>query len=167
MEEDESSSSWLPDSAILSDEGEAGQQGQDPASNSRLYLLDTRTGGSRRLFSDPEQTKFSTAMPSVSPDGKQVAFVSTKRPLQGVGDNLDGSKARLSSRPSRNGPESQFAHRAESSGMVSNGKWIAHWEGVEMIHMSPHTGQGSGTRSESRKPSTSGLPAVRAESEER
>ena len=135
--------SWLPDSRhIVWMKVRQGSKGQDPASNSRLYLLDTRTGGSRRLFSDPEQTKFSNAMPSVSPDGKRVAFVSNRNgPFRVWVSNLDGSKARLIS-PVLHEMDQSLNLPIEQKVPVwsPNGKWIAHWEGVEMIHMSPYTG---------------------------
>ena len=135
--------SWLPDSRhIVWMKVRQGSKGQDPASNSRLYLLDTRTGGSRRLFSDPEQIKFSNAMPSVSPDGKQVAFVSNRNgPFRVWVSSLDGSKARLISPVLKEMDQSLNLPIEQKVPVWSpNGKWIAHWEGVEMIHMSPYTG---------------------------
>jgi len=115
---------------------------QDPAANSQIHLINTETYESRRLFNDPEQIKFSNAMPSVSPDGKQVAFVSNRSGTFRIWvSDFDGGNARMVSAP----PAEQHAVLklpVEQKVPVwsPDGKWIAHWEGVEMIHMSPFTG---------------------------
>jgi Tol biopolymer transport system component len=59
------------------------------------------------------QGKFGNLMPAVSPDGKKVAFVSN-----------------------RSGPIAQ-----KVPGWSPDGRWIAHWERVEMDHLSRFTGR--------------------------
>lgn len=133
--------SWLPDSRhivwMISRPG-----GRDPAHDSRLHLMDTETGESRPLFTDPEQVRFSNAMPVVSPDGQRVAFVSNRGgPMRIWVSRLDGSDARPVSPP-----ETEF-HDAIGAPIEQkvpawspDGNWIAHWEGVEMSHLSRFTG---------------------------
>jgi len=135
--------SWVPDSRhIVWMKARQTEWRQDPAHNSQLHMLNTETGESRRLFSDPEQLKFSNAMPSVSPDGRQVAFVSNRNGTYRIWvSNLDGSDARLVSPPtSEQNVELKLPIEQKVSTWSPDGKWIAHWEGVEMIHMSPFTG---------------------------
>ncbi|HBE98242.1 MAG TPA: hypothetical protein DDW68_13830, partial [Verrucomicrobiales bacterium] len=59
--------SWLPDSRHIV--WMKARPGKDPSRESQIHLMNTETGESRRLFSDPEQLKFSNAMPVVSPKG--------------------------------------------------------------------------------------------------
>ena len=135
--------SWLPDSRqIVWMKAQQGKKNQDPASNSQIHILDTETGKSRRLFSDPEQIKFSNAMPSASPDGKKIAFVSNRGgPFRIWVSNLDGSDAKLISPPPKEQDENlKLPIEQKVPTWSPDGKWIAHWEGVEMIHMSPYTG---------------------------
>ena len=135
--------SWLPDSRhIVWMKAQQANKSHDPASNSQIHILDTHMGKSRRLFSDPEQIKFSNAMPSVSSDGKKVAFVSNRSGTFRIWvSNLDGSGAKLISPPPKEKDENLKLPIEQKVPMWSpNGKWIAHWEGVEMIHMSPYTG---------------------------
>ena len=81
-------------------------------------------------------------MPSVSPDGARVAFVSDRSGSFRIWvSKLDGSEARLIS------PVVVETHKTlklpieqKVPAWSPNGQWIAHWEGVEMIHMSPYTG---------------------------
>ena len=135
--------SWLPDSKhIVWMSAGPGQKNQDPASNSQIRIMNTETGESRRLFSDSEQIKFSNAMPVVSPNGKQIAFVSNRSGAFRVWvSNLDGSNAKLIS-PTPNEQDARLKLPIEQKvpAWSPDGKWIAHWEGVEMIHMSRFTG---------------------------
>jgi len=135
--------SWLPDSRhIVWMKAQQNKKNQDPASNSQIHILDTETGKSRRLFTDPEQIKFSNAMPSVSFDGKKVAFVSNRSGTFRVWvSNLEGSDAKLISSPPKEQDENlKLPIEQKVPTWSPDGKWIAHWEGVEMIHMSPYTG---------------------------
>lgn len=135
--------SWLPDSKhIVWMSAGPGQKNQDPASNSQIRLMNTETGESRRLFSDPEQIKFSNAMPVVSPDGTKVAFVSNRSGAFRIWvSNLDGSDAKLiSPTPIEQDEGLKLPIEQKVPAWSPDGKWIAHWEGVEMIHMSRFTG---------------------------
>jgi TolB protein len=93
------------------------------------------------LFSDPDQIQFNDAMPSVSPDGKKIAFVSKRTGTFRIWvSNLDGSDANPIS-PTKDQHESlNLPIEQKVPAWSPDGKWIAHWEGVEMIHMSPFTG---------------------------
>jgi dipeptidyl aminopeptidase/acylaminoacyl peptidase len=132
--------SWMPDSKHIVWMVSRGKG--DPASDSEIHLMNTETGESRRLFSDPEQRKFSNAMPVPSPDGKQIAFVSNRSGSMRVWvSQLDGSDAKMISPPDRDYHEEIGAPIEQKVPAWSpDGKWIAHWEGVEMIHMSKFTG---------------------------
>jgi TolB protein len=134
--------SWLPDSKhIVWMKTQPGKKREDPASNSQIQIINSETGQSRRLFSDPDQIPFNDAMPSVSPDGKKVAFVSKRSGTFRVWvSNLDGSDAKPIS-PTKDQHESlNLPIEQKVPAWSPDGKWIAHWEGVEMIHMSPFTG---------------------------
>lgn len=134
--------SWLPDSKhIVWMKTQPGKKREDPASNSQIQIINSETGQSRRLFSDPDQITFNDAMPSVSPDGKKVAFVSKRTGTFRVWvSNLDGSDAKPIS-PTKDQHESlNLPIEQKVPAWSPDGKWIAHWEGVEMIHMSPFTG---------------------------
>jgi len=134
--------SWLPDSLhIVWMKAQPSAQQQDPASNSQIRIMDTETGKSRRLFSAPAQTKFSNAMPAVSPDGKKIAFVSNRSGNFRIWvSNLDGSDAKPISATKDQDENLKLPIEQKVPSWSPDGKWIAHWEGVEMIHMSPFTG---------------------------
>ena len=75
---------------------------KDPARNSQLHIINTENGQSRRLFTDPEQLKYSNAMPSVSPDGSLIAFVSNRKGMMRIWvSELNGSNAKLISSQTR------------------------------------------------------------------
>ena len=85
--------SWLPDSKHVV--WMKTQPGQDPSRNSQIHLMNTETGESRRLFTDPEQLKFRNSMPVVSPQGDRIAFVSNRGGEMRIWvSDLDGSNAR-------------------------------------------------------------------------
>ena len=135
--------SWLPNSKhiVWMSVGPV-QRNQDPASNSQLRIMNTETGESRRMFSDPVQIQFNNAMPSVSPDGSRVAFVSDRSGTFRIWvSRLDGSEAKLiSPTPTERDAKLKLPIEQKVPVWSPDGKWIAHWEGVEMIHMSPFTG---------------------------
>ena len=132
--------SWLPDNRHIV--WMRTQPGQAPSRNSQIHLMNTETGESRRLFSDPEQLKFSNSMPVVSPRGDRIAFVSNRSGNMRIWVSaLDGSNAQLASPPTIDFHEVIKAPIQQKVPAWSpDGKWIAHWEGVEMIHMSKFTG---------------------------
>ncbi|MBC8372695.1 MAG: PD40 domain-containing protein [Phycisphaerae bacterium] len=135
--------SWLPDSRHIVWMLSKPKPGKDPAASSQLHIINTETLQSRRLFTDPEQIKHSNAMPVASPDGKKVAFVSNRSGNYRIWvSNLDGSHAKEISLSST---EYDKAARAPIEQKVPawspDGKWIAHWEGVEMLHLSRFTGK--------------------------
>jgi TolB protein len=133
--------SWLPDSAhivwMLS------TPGKDPSRDSQLRIMNIRTLESRRLFSDPKQIKFSNSMPVISPLGKKVAFVSNRSGSFRIWlSNLDGSDAKPISKPLTEYDQTIKAPIEQKVPSWSpDGKWIAHWEGVEMTHLSKFTGK--------------------------
>ena len=131
---------WLPDSKHIV--WMKTQPGHEPSSKSQIHLMNVETGESRRLFTDPEQLKFSNSMPAVSPKGDRIAFVSNRSGAMRIWvSNLDGSNARQISKP-----EMDYHHAIEAPieqkvpAWSPDSKWIAHWEGVEMIHLSAFTG---------------------------
>ena len=129
--------SWLPDSKhIVWMELTSGK-------SSQLNIMDTETLQSRRLFSDPEQVKFSNMMPVVSPDGTKVAFVSNRGGHYRIWlSNLDGSDARPISPVAADLDETlQLPLDQKVPSWSPDGRWIAHWEGVEMDYLSNHTGK--------------------------
>lgn len=132
--------SWVPDSKHIV--WMITQPGADPSRNSQIHLMNTETGESRRLFSDPEQIKFSNSMPVTSPKGNQIAFVSNRSGDMRVWvSNFDGSDARLASPPEVDIHETlELPIEQKVPAWSPDGKWIAHWEGVEMVHMSKFTG---------------------------
>jgi len=132
--------SWFPDSKHIV--WMIFKPGKDPAENSQLHIMNTETIESRRLFSDPQQIKFSNSMPVVSPKGKQVAFVSNREGKYRVWvSNLDGSNAKpISPTFTRQHDILKLPIEQKVPAWSPDGNWIAHWEGVEMIHMSKFTG---------------------------
>lgn len=133
--------SWLPDSTHIV--WMVFTPGMDPSAESQLQIMNTETLQSRRLFSDPEQIKFSNSMPVVSPDGERVAFVSNRGGRFRVWmSKLDGSQAKPISPLPADYDETLNAPIAQKVPCWSpDGKWIAHWEGVEMSHLSKFTGK--------------------------
>ena len=134
--------SWVPDSVHLVWMKVQPKPGKDNAQNSQIHLANSTTGESRRLFTDEEQLKFSNSMPVVSPKGDKVAFVSNRSGDMRIWvSNFNGSEAKLISRPKLEYHEKIKAPIEQKVPAWSpDGKWIAHWEGVEMIHMSKFTG---------------------------
>ena len=134
--------SWFPDSEQLVWMKVKPQPKQDPARNAQIHAVDVRTGKARRLFTDKEQLKHSNAMPVVSPQGDRIAFVSNRSGEMRVWVSaLDGSGAKLVSQPEKDyHDEIKAAFEQKVPAWSPDGKWIAHWEGVEMIHMSQFTG---------------------------
>ncbi|MBI3554045.1 MAG: PD40 domain-containing protein [Elusimicrobia bacterium] len=133
--------SWLPDSKRIV--WMELKPGKNPAGSSRLNIMDTETRQFRPLFSDREQKKFGNLMPAVSPDGNKVAFVSNRSGHFRIWlSNLDGSGARLVSPLSSDMDETlQLPLEQKVPAWSPDGKWIAHWEGVEMDHLSRFTGK--------------------------
>lgn len=150
--------SWLPDSKhivwmTLTPDNSSGMAilrhiawrvlglGKKPGGSSQLRIMNTETRESRPLFSDPGQMKFNNFMPVVSPDGTKVAFVSNRGGNQRIWlSNLDGSAAELVSPVSTELDERlQLPIEQKVPSWSPDGRWIAHWEGVEMDHMSPFT----------------------------
>ena len=132
--------SWLPDSKHIV--WMKTEPGQDPSHNSQIHLMNTETGKSRRLFTEPEQLKFSNSMPVVSPKGDRIAFVSNRSGNMRIWvSDLDGSNAKQISQPEQEYHQVIKAPIEQKVPAWSpDGKWIAHWEGVEMIHLSKFTG---------------------------
>ena len=129
--------SWLPDSRhIVWMELTSGK-------SSQLNIIDTETLQSRPLFSDSEQVKCSNMMPVVSPDGTKVAFVSNRSGHYRIWlSNLDGSDARpISPTPTELDETLQLPIEQKVPSWSPDGKWIAHWEGVEMDYLSNFTGK--------------------------
>ncbi len=133
---------WLPDSSHLIWMKVSPQPKQDPARNSKLFIMNLSTGEHRRLFTNPEQRKHSNAMPTISPNGKRIAFISDRSgDMRLWVSDLNGDGARLLSKPEQERHEIIKAPIEQKVPVWSpDGKWIAHWEGVEMIHMSQFTG---------------------------
>ena len=134
--------SWLPDSKhVVWMVSTSNKGAKDPAANSQLRIMNTETMESRPLFSDAQQIKFSNAMPVVSPRGGKVAFVSNRSGSYRIWlSNLDGSDAKpISPVPSEKDETLDLPIEQKVPSWSPDGKWIAHWEGVEMIHMSRFT----------------------------
>ena len=134
--------SWFPDSEQLVWMKVNPQPKQDPARNAQIYTMDVGTRKPRRLFTEKEQLKYSNAMPVISPKGDRVAFVSNRSGEMRVWVSaLDGSDAKLVSKPVKSYHDKIKAPFEQKVPTWSpDGKWIAHWEGVEMTHMSQFTG---------------------------
>ena len=132
--------SWLPDSKHIV--WMKTEPGQDPSHNSQIHVMNTETGESRRLFTAAEQLKFSNSMPVVSPKGDRIAFVSNRSGNMRIWvSDLDGSNAKQISQPEQEYHQVIKAPIEQKVPAWSpDGKWIAHWEGVEMIHLSKFTG---------------------------
>ncbi len=133
--------SWFPDSKHIV--WMIFKPGKDPAENSQLHIMNTETMESRRLFSDPQQIKFSNSMAVVSPKGTKVAFVSNRSGNYRIWlSNLDGSDAKpISPTSAEHDGTLKLPIEQKVPAWSPDGKWIAHWEGVEMIHMSKFTGR--------------------------
>jgi len=138
--------SWLPDSLHIV--WTVMTPGKDPSEDSKLFIMNTETMESRRLFTDPEQIRFSNSMGVVSPDGKLVAFVSDRTgPSRIWVSKLDGSDAQPISPPAvEYHPKLKLAIEQKVPTWSPDGKFIAHWEGVEMNHLSRFTGINDATR---------------------
>ena len=136
--------SWLPDSKhLVWMVSTPDKSAEDPAANSQLRIMNTETMESRRLFRNAQQIKFSNAMPVVSPQGKKVAFVSNRGGSYRVWlSNLDGSDAKpISPVPKEKDETLDLPIEQKVPSWSPDGKWIAHWEGVEMTHMGRFTGK--------------------------
>ena len=134
---------WAPDSKHIVWMKVQPQKNQEPARNSQLHIINIGSGQSRVLFTDGQQLKFSNSMPSVSPKGNRIAFVSNRDgPMRIWVSNLEGSDAKAISTPTVEYHEAIGAPIEQKVPAWSpDGKWIAHWEGVEMTHMSKFTGK--------------------------
>ena len=134
--------SWLPDSRHLVWMRVQPKPKQDPARNSQIHILNVTTGEHRRLFANQEQRKHSNAMPAVSPKGDRIAFISDRSGTMRLWvSDLKGNGARMISKPEHDIHQIIQAPIEQKVPVWSpDGKWIAHWEGVEMIHMSKFTG---------------------------
>ncbi len=132
---------WLPDSKHIV--WMIWEGGKEPCDNSQLHIMNTETLQTRRLFNDPEQIKFSNSMPTVSPNGKKVAFVSDRSGTYRVWvSNLDGSGAKpISPTPTPYDETIKAPFEQKVPCWSPDGKWIAHWQGVEMIYLSKFTGK--------------------------
>lgn len=133
--------SWVPDSKHVV--WMKTQPGKDPSRDSQVHLMNTHTGESRRLFTDREQLKFSNSMPVVSPQGDRIAFVSNRGGEMRIWvSDLDGSNARAISPVATDLEETlKLPFEQKVPAWSPDGQWIAHWEGVEMIHLSKFTGK--------------------------
>lgn len=134
--------SWFPDSEQLVWMKANPKPKQDPVRNAQIYTFDLRSRKARRLFTAKDQLKYSNAMPVVSPKGDCIAFVSNRSGEMRIWVSaIDGSKAMLVSKPHMDyHEESKLPFEQKVPAWSPDGKWIAHWEGVEMIHMSRFTG---------------------------
>jgi len=132
--------SWLPDSLHIV--WTVMTPAKDPSEDSQLFIMNTETMESRRLFTAPEQIRFSNSMGVVSPDGKLVAFVSDRTgPSRIWVSKLDGSDAQPISTPADEYHRKlKLAIEQKVPAWSPDGKFIAHWEGVEMNHLSRFTG---------------------------
>lgn len=133
--------SWVSDSKhIVWMESKAGR---GPSANSKLWIMNTETLESRPLFSDAQQMKHSNSMPVVSPTANKVAFVSNRSGNYRIWvSNLDGSEAKLISlSPTEEDETLKLPIEQKVPAWSPDGKCFAHWEGVEMLHLSHFTGK--------------------------
>lgn len=135
--------SWIPDSEhLVWMKVKLQPKKQDPARNAQIHIMNLKTGQSRKLFTHEEQLKHSNAMPAISPKGDRIAFVSDRSGEMRIWvSDLDGANANLVSPPDKEyDKEIKAPVEQKVPAWSPDGKWIAHWEGVEMIHMSKFTG---------------------------
>ena len=135
--------SWVPDSEhLVWMKVKPQPKKQDPARNAQIHIMNLKTGQSRKLFTHEEQLKHSNAMPAISPKGDRIAFVSDRSGQMRIWvSDLDGANANLVSPPDKEyDKEIKAPIEQKVPAWSPDGKWIAHWEGVEMIHMSKFTG---------------------------
>ena len=134
--------SWLPDSEHLIWMKVKPQPKQDPARNSQIHILNVTTGSNADSL--PIRNNSSTVTPCrrLRLKGNQIAFISNRSGEMRVWvSDLNGDGAKLISKPEQEYHEAIKAPIEQKVPVWSpDGKWIAHWEGVEMIHMSKFTG---------------------------
>lgn len=136
---------WMPDSQrVVFDRRHPSTDPKDDRSDSQLFVVDTQSMKEQPLFAGdhPGYADFSS---SVSPDGSQLAFVSNRSGLARVYlASVDGSDAKeLSSGPTSidlqgDGRITPIEQKVPS--LSPDGRYVAHWEGVEMIYLSQFTG---------------------------
>lgn len=134
--------SWMPDSKHIVWMVST-PNSKTPEEKSTLMIMNTETLQFRQLFSDSVQTRFSNSMPVVSPDGTMVAFVSDRSGKYRIWvSNIDGTAARLISPMSAEVSTAlQLPIEQKVPTWSPDGRWIAHWEGVEMVYLSNFTGK--------------------------
>merc|ERR1711920_703927 len=139
---------WMPDSQRVVFARSTPKPNVFDSDGSRLYVVDIKTGNVSPLFSQ-HAAHCSHAFPAVSPDGQRIAYVVTHCPgwdlhhngTRLVVSNIDGTNARLAS------PGGPTEVDLQNDGRITpisqkaptwspDGKFVAHWEGVEMIWLS-------------------------------
>lgn len=136
--------SWLPDSRhVMWYKRKDGS----PESGGDLLLMDVETAAMRPLFDEP--LRHNDAMPSPSPDGSRVAFVSNRSGTTRLWTaDLNGRNATLASPGALHmrldGPGVRHPVDAPIEQKVPAWSWsgdlVAHWEVVEMTYLSHFTG---------------------------